>query len=191
MNYCWPFEAVLQHELSIAGIIIAKLQLIRLKKIRSTRKSMLQLSSAPREPVHHAFHLSINKWVDIVSCKGLWNIMTVHVLSELRPQTKLYYGSTNGRWDTPIEAFNHHCQWVIIRYGTYRKLLNPRCLNGVIRVNNIIIRHLLFADDCALCMPTRPGVHYAAWLWPVFKILGQFWNNRQLKGADLKLWLKD
>lgn len=48
------------------------------------------------------------------------------------------------------DAFNLDDPGVISRYRKDGKLLNLRCLNAAIKVNTIIIRDLLFADDCVL-----------------------------------------
>lgn len=48
------------------------------------------------------------------------------------------------------DAFNQDDPGVSLRYRTDGKLFNQRCLNAVTKVKTIVIRDLLFADDCVL-----------------------------------------
>ena len=48
------------------------------------------------------------------------------------------------------DAFRETSPGIAIRYKCDRKLFNPWRLQAVTKVKDIVIRDLLFADDCAL-----------------------------------------
>ncbi|VDM02124.1 unnamed protein product [Schistocephalus solidus] len=49
-----------------------------------------------------------------------------------------------------MDAYRDEQPCIRIAYRTYRHLLNSRCMQASTRVSTATVRHLLFADDCAL-----------------------------------------